>query len=122
MIQFEGLACCHASACAGMRLAARAHGARAVVSTIGQVADAVRLAGVRAARRSVAWRLRKDLSPPDERFLMRRLALGAVLLAGLLFVYGFSPVAAWVGLLGSAAFVVTRRARETEPQPARIEP
>jgi len=52
---------------------------------------------------------------------MRRLALGAVVLAGLLFVYGFSPVAAWIGLLGSAAFVLARRARETEAQPAPIE-
>ena len=52
---------------------------------------------------------------------MRPLVLGAVLLAGLLFVYGFSPVAAWVGLLGSAALVVTRRAREADAQPAQVE-
>jgi hypothetical protein len=52
---------------------------------------------------------------------MRRLALGATVLAGLLVVYGLSPIAAWLGLLGTAAFVLTRRGREAEPQPARIE-
>lgn len=49
---------------------------------------------------------------------MRRLALGAFVLAGLIVLYGFSPVMAWLALVASAAFVFSRRMREVEPAPA----
>lgn len=49
---------------------------------------------------------------------MRRLALGVSVLAGLIVLYGFSPIMAWLALVASAAFVFSRRMSEVEPAPA----